>query len=120
VPDAKEGKQAAALKAGKTTLPPLYFTAGVQHIFSCYMKADKPVQVTVEVGGNFDGKIQAEHKEFQIGTEWTMVRLNFTPPKALSAGLAATITVPEGATVLLDSVNFRPTLTAILGAPVTR
>jgi len=106
--DAKEGKQAAVLKTGKTTLSQLYFTAGLSHSFQCFMKADKPVQVTVEVGGNFDGKAQTQQKQFQVGTEWMRVALTVTPPKALSAGLAATITVPEGATVLVDDVIFAP------------
>ncbi len=74
------------------------------------MKADKPVSVTLEIGGTFDGKPQAVQEEFQIGTEWTQINRPFTPPKALSASLAASITVQEEATVLVDSVYFFPSV----------
>lgn len=107
--DAKEGKQSAQLKAGgKTVLPPVFFTAGIPHRFTCFLKADKPVPVTVEVGGAFDGKPLAGRKEFPAGTDWTEVSLDFTPPLVLSTDLRAAVTVPEGATVLVDAVSFRP------------
>jgi len=111
--DAKEGRQSAQLQgggktAGKTILPPIFFTAGVPHRFVCHLKGAKPVQVTVEIGGNFDGKPVAERKEFSIGTAWTEISLDFTPPPVLSTDLRATITLLDGATVLADAVSFRP------------
>jgi dienelactone hydrolase len=107
--DARSGKGAGVLKAGKLTLPPLLFTAGLPHSFVAYMKADKPAKITVTLSGNFDGKVQTEQKEFDVETKWVPVQLNFNPPKALAASLAATITVPEGVTVLIDDVYFSPT-----------
>lgn len=108
--DVHTGKGAGVLQAGKTTLPPILFTAGISlpDDFMAHMKADKPVQVTVTLSGNFDGKNKVEQKEFAVGTRWTPVSISFTPPKALAASLSATITVPEGATVLIDDVSYTP------------
>ena len=107
--EAREGKGAGVLKAGKTALPPLLFTAGLPHRFTAFLKADKPTQITVTLNGSFDGKNQTEQKEFVVGTNWTEVQVNFTTPKALSASLSAVLTVPEGVTVLIDSVNLSQT-----------
>ncbi|CAN5863505.1 hypothetical protein BH18ACI4_BH18ACI4_28730 [soil metagenome] len=107
--DAREGTQSAILKVGKTTIYPIYFTVGIPHRFTAYLKADKPVQVTVELSGQFNGKPTTQEQKFQIATEWTPVSMDFTPPSdILSVRFGANFTVPEGATVLADSVSFRP------------
>ena len=106
--DAHEGKQSAVLSAGKTLIYPLYFTVGIPHRFSCFLKADKPTAVTLDLGGQFNGKPLNQTKEFQIGTEWTEVSLNFTPPSVLAVKLGVTFNVPQGSIVLADSVSFRP------------
>jgi len=106
--DARDGKQAAVLNAGKTLVYPLYFTVGVPHRLSCFLKADKPTPVTLDLGGQFNGKPVNQTKEFQVGTDWTEVSLDFTPPPVTAVKLGVTFTVPEGSTVLADSVSFRP------------
>ena len=45
--DAKAGKYSALLKSGQTILPPILSTATVPHQFSCFLKAEKPVDVTL-------------------------------------------------------------------------
>ena len=101
--DVKAGEQSAICKAGKTTLPPLLFTTGLTHRFTCYLKADKPAEVVVEVGGRFDGKAVVEQKKVQVGSAWTAVSLDFLPPQALVGGLRTTVTVPKEAVVLVDA-----------------
>lgn len=54
--ESKEGSQAASLPAGQTTLAPVFFTAGVPHRFSCAVKASRPAEVTLRLGGEFDGR----------------------------------------------------------------
>lgn len=109
--DAKEGKAAARLPAGATTLPPILFTTGVKHRFACFAKAEKPAQVTVELAGSFDGKRHAEKKQFSVGKGWTQLALDFLPPAAHSADLRATVVVPAGGSLTLDAVSFRPVRT---------
>ncbi len=87
----------------------MFFTVGVEHRFSAYVTADEPAQISLEVGGEFDGQAKSEQKSFEVGTNWKRIELDFTPPVARSARVSATISVPEGATVLLDCVTFRPT-----------
>jgi dienelactone hydrolase len=107
-PDAKEGKQAAALPAGPTVLAPIFFTAGVPHRFTCAVKADRPAEITVQLGGDFDGKPQRQEQRFRVGTDWTELSLPFTPPPALVCGLRPTLTLPADTTILLDAVRFTP------------
>lgn len=104
---AREGKQAASLK-GKTLLPPLGFTTATPHRFCAWAKSDKATTITIDIGGDYDGKPQSQQKQFPVGANWSQVCLDFTPPKSLVAGTQATITVPEGASVLMDSVTFQP------------
>jgi hypothetical protein len=106
--DAKDGKQAAKLAAGKTPLAPIFFTAGVPHRFSCAVKADRPAEINVRLEGSFDGKPLAHEKTFQVGTAWSEVGVDVTPPPALVGGLRPTLSVPAGATLVVDSVRFRP------------
>jgi dienelactone hydrolase len=102
--DAKEGKQSAVLPAGTTLLPPVLYAPGVRHQFRCLLKAAKPVAVTVQ--------LEAEQKPFEVGTDWTEVRMDLTPPKDLTAGVHASVRVPPGANVLIDAVSFRPIIRA--------
>jgi dienelactone hydrolase len=98
--DAKEGQHAAILNAERTVLPPILSTATVPHHFSCFMKADKPVRVKVQLAD--------EQQQFAIADKWTEISMNLTPANTLMGGFPATITAPAGATVLVDAIRFRP------------
>ncbi len=106
--EAKDGKQSAIVKGGKLTLPQMLCTLGIAHRLTCNLKADKPVEVVVQVAGRFDGKPVVEEKTFKVGSEWTAVSVEFVPLVALTAGVQATITAPKEAVVLVDGVRFRP------------
>jgi dienelactone hydrolase len=101
--DAKQGNQSAILKAGSTILAPILSTATVPHRFVCYLKADKPAEVTVQLA--------AERRSVRIETAWTKVEIELTSPYDLMGGIPASITIPAEATVLLDAVSFRPVVT---------
>ncbi len=98
--DAREGTHSAILETETTVLPPILSTADVPHRFTCALKADKPVNVAVQLA--------AQRKLVQVGTSWTEVAIDHTPPNELMGGVPATITIPAGATVLLDAVHFHP------------
>jgi dienelactone hydrolase len=98
--DAKEGQHAAILDTPRVVLPPILSVAAAAHRFSCFMKADKPVRIGVQ--------LDAEQQEFEIGSQWTEVAMNLTPANTLMGGIAATITSPPGATVLVDAIRFHP------------
>ena len=98
--DAKDGQQSAILNTGRTILAPILSTATVPHRFVCFLKADKRTEVTVQLAG--------EQRSLQIETEWTKFNIDLTPPNNLMGGIPASITIPEGAAVLLDAVSFRP------------
>ena len=102
--DAKQGKQSAILNGGTTALAPILSTATVPHRFTCFLKADKPVEVTVQLAD--------ERKGQQIQTQWTEVGMSLTPPNTLMGGVSASITIPPGAEVLVDAVSFRPVAVA--------
>ena len=70
------------------------------HRFVCFLKADKPIEVDVQLAG--------EQRSVQIDTEWTEVGMDLIPPNDLMGGIPASITIPAEATVLLDAVSFRP------------
>jgi hypothetical protein len=55
-------------------------------------------------------QLASEHKQFRIGTDWTEVGVDLTPPSDLMGGIAASITIPSDATVLVDAVSFHPIL----------
>lgn len=103
---AHDGKQSGELKTGTYTSPPLLFTTGVPHRFSCYLKAAKPAKVTVKLHGNFDAETAGASKDFEVGTEWRRYELDFTPPIARAADLRASFVVPADNSVLLDTVRF--------------
>ncbi len=98
--DAQEGRQSAVLEEGKTVLAPILSTATVRQRFTCFMKADQPVDVTVQLA--------EQTKTLRVGNEWTRVELTVTPANTLMGGLPASITVPAEAIVLVDTVQFRP------------
>ncbi|MHB0939582.1 MAG: alpha/beta hydrolase family protein [Armatimonadota bacterium] len=108
VTEAHDGKQAAKLPAGHTGLLPIYFTAGVPHRLTCYLKSAAPADVTLRLSGTFDGKPATSETTTTIGTTWTKAEMDFTPPQALAANLTLAVTVPAGTEVLLDSVSFCP------------
>ncbi len=100
--DAKEGKHSAILEPGETVLPPILCTANAPSRFSCYLKGARPVDVTVKLGD--------KTKTFQVGTMWKKVEMTFTPPNLLMGVFRASLTVPAGATVLVDVISFHPLL----------
>ena len=108
VTDAHDGAQAAKMPAGRHVLPPIYFTAGVPHRLTCYLKSAAPATVTCMLSGRFDGAVLTLEKTIPVGTEWVPASLDYTPPAALSGSLSVEFTVPKDAEVLLDSVSFRP------------
>ena len=109
--DARTGKQSAILNAGKTTLPSMLFTADISHKLVCYMKANEPTNVNVQMSADRDknqSNEQNKQHEFSIGSEWTKVELDYLPSKTLVGSIALVITVPEGRKVLVDSISFHP------------
>lgn len=102
---AKSGSQSAQLKAGKTAMNPVHFIAGQAHTLSAYLKAEQATKVVVQLEGSFDGKRAGVEKEFAVGSDWTQVSLDFTPPEAKSGSLGLVVTVPKGAVVLVDDVQ---------------
>lgn len=64
--------------------------------------------VAIRLEGIFDSKRQIADKEFTIGSNWAEVAIDFRPPSTLTAELRAHLSVPKGATVLIDKVRFRP------------
>lgn len=99
-PDSREGKQAAILPPGRTVLAPMLSTATVRHRFTGFFKADQPVDIKLQLA--------EREQSFSIGTGWTLVRLEHTPPNTLMGGIPASITVPGPARVLVDAIRFRP------------
>jgi dienelactone hydrolase len=98
----REGEPVAVLNPGATLLPPILSTAGFPHRFSCFLKADKPCRVGLQLGD--------QHHEFAVGPQWTEAAMGFTPPNELMGVFAAAVTVPSDVTVLISSVHFRPEL----------
>ena len=98
--DAKEGKHSAILEPGEIVLPPILCTANVPSRFSCYLKGARPVDVTMKLGD--------KTKTFPVGTMWKKVEMIFTPPNPPMGVFPASLTVPAGATVLVDAISFHP------------
>jgi len=98
--DAVEGKHSAMVEGGTTVLPPILSTSNVPHRLTCWLKADKPVQIIIRLG--------AEQKTFQIGSNWTDVRMEYTPPLDVMGLIPASLTAPMGAALLVDAVAFHP------------
>ena len=90
----------AILEPGRTVLPPILSTATVPHRFTCSLKADKPVDVTVQLA--------SEHKTFEVGAAWTEIQMDHTPPNELMGGIPATMTIPAGTNILVDAISFHP------------
>lgn len=106
--DAHEGRQSVVLKGGITRLHQIRFTAGVPHVFRCYLKSAEPVEVAVTLSGSFDRQRIDKTVTVKVGDKWTSVTIDFQPPRALAAAMTAVIKLPKGRGVLLDSVSFRP------------
>ncbi len=98
--DAQSGQHAAILNTDRTVLPPILSTAGWPHRFSCFLKADRPTKVTVQLG--------QEAKEFPVGTDWTEATMDVTPANSVMGGFASSIMIPSGTKVLVDTFSFRP------------
>jgi hypothetical protein len=106
--DAHTGTQAVRLKSGATSLYPIYFTAGMAHRFTCYLKAPVPVAVVIKLNGKFDGKPMTVEKSVTVGPAWTETTLDITLPDVLYGNLIPQVIVPKDAEVLLDTVTFHP------------
>ena len=102
--DAKDGKHSAILELDRTVLPPILSTANVPHRFSCFLKADVPAAVTIQLAG--------ETRDYSIGTEWTEATLDLTPANSVMGGIGASITNPSKSRILIDSIQIRPVLTS--------
>lgn len=105
---AKQGAQAAALKPGDTRLGPILFTSGLPHRLSLFLKSDTAAEVTLALEGRFDGRPMREQSLIKAAPAWTQATLDFTPPNALTGDLNLVITLPPGAEISLDAVQFRP------------
>jgi dienelactone hydrolase len=105
--ETREGEPAAILDRGTTVLPPILSTAGYPHRFTCFLKADKPCHVAVQLA--------AQRQEFSVGRQWTEVAMDFTPANELMGVFPAVVTVPSDATVLISSVHFQPALRKATG-----
>ena len=98
--NAKAGQNAAILESGRTVLPPILATATVPHRFTCFMKAERPVSIGVQLGD--------AQQDFAITAEWSEVSMNYTPPNDVMGVFPASFVVPSGATALVDEVQFHP------------
>jgi len=107
---AKEGKQSAIFKAGKSPLPPIYGTAGEPHRFTCWMKAERPVEIELSLEGRAPGKTKptTAQMKIRVGIEWTEAGIDFLPPRDMVGSVRGTVTVPADAEILMDAVSFRP------------
>jgi hypothetical protein len=97
---AQDGRQSAIVPAGTTLLPPILWTAAIPHRLTCYLKADKPVDVTLQVG--------PARQVCNVGTDWTKVVLDVTPSSDLWGEVPGSLSAPAGATILLDTMSFHP------------
>jgi dienelactone hydrolase len=107
-PEAHTGKQAAVI-SGTFTLPPARFIAGTPQQLTGFLKADKPVDVTVKFDQSADAARYAVEKSFAIGTGWTQISLDLTPVAGVDVSSSLTVTAPKDARVLLDTVVLRAT-----------
>ncbi|MBL8851640.1 MAG: acetylxylan esterase [Planctomycetaceae bacterium] len=98
--DAYAGRASAVVQPGTTLLPPILSTALAPHQFRCRLKADAPTEIVLQIADK-----QARAK---IGTEWTEVVIEHTPPATIIGDIPATITTPPDSVVLIDAVSFHP------------
>jgi len=103
-PDAHTGKQAAVI-TGAFTLPPVRFIAGVPQQITCWMKAEKPADVTVAFSETADGQKYNAAKTFAVGADWTQVTLDILPIAGYSTGAGLIVSGPKDVKVLLDTVT---------------
>lgn len=105
--DAYDGAQSAVIK-GTVGLLPIFFTGGLPHRLTCYLKAAVSGDVTLKLAGTFDDKTDGTTLKAPVQDKWTQVTLDYTPPPALLGKMTLTVTAPAGTEVLLDGVSFRP------------
>jgi len=106
--DAHTGKQAAVIQ-GSVNMPPARFVAGVPQQISCWMKAEKPADVTVTFHETADGQQYDAAKTVAIGAEWTQVTLDILPIAGYDTAQTLTVTAPKDVKVLLDTVTLKAT-----------
>jgi dienelactone hydrolase len=104
----RKGTQGAELPAGATPLGPILLNSGIAHRLSCYLKADKPTDVTVSLTGLPAGHAGAVEQKMSVGTEWTEIHRDLAATGNLFASLRLVINVPKGAKVLLDDMEVHP------------
>lgn len=106
--EARSGKQSLRLDPGRFVFPPVCFIAGLRYRLTGYLKADQPTRVTVQLSGRFDSFRSAEECPVEVGTAWTPFTLEFQTRPAMMTDLSLAMTSPDGRTVLLDDLRFRP------------
>lgn len=106
-PDAHTGKQAAVIQ-GSVGMPPARFIAGVPQQISCWMKAEKPAEVTIAFHEMADKRPYDAAKTFTVGTGWTQVTLDILPIAGYDTGAMLTFAAPKDVKVLLDTVTLKP------------
>jgi len=106
-PDAHTGKQAAVIQ-GSVGMPPARFIAGVAQQITCWMKAEKPVEVTISFHETADRQKYDAAKAFAVGTEWTPVTLDILPITGYDTTALLTFAAPNDVKVLLDTVMLKP------------
>ena len=108
--DAHEGKFAAILRSGKTTLPPIQFTTLIKHRVTCWLKATKSTEVTLTLHHTADGKASKVSKTVTAGPKWTEVAVDFYPTDARFSNAHLVAEVTGIGSVLMDAVRRRPIL----------
>jgi len=107
------GQYCAVLGDGRMMLPTLFFTSGVAHEFTAYLRANKSCTITAGLEERADGKTpKTVQKSFKIGEAWTPVRLRHTPAAGLAVRLEPVLNIPKGIVLRLDDVQFRPVAAA--------
>jgi len=105
--DAHTGKQSAVIQ-GSVTLPPARFVAGVPQRISCWMKAEKPAEVTVKFHETADGQKYDAEKTFTVGAGWAQYTLDILPIAGYDTAASLTFAAPKDVKVLLDTVSLKP------------
>ncbi|MHB0935447.1 MAG: alpha/beta hydrolase family protein [Armatimonadota bacterium] len=106
-PDAHTGKQAAVIQ-GSMTMPPARFIAGVPQQINCWMKAEKPAEVTVTFTETADKQKYDAKKTFTVGAEWAQYTLDILPIAGYDTAATLTFAAPKDVKVLLDTVTLKP------------
>lgn len=107
-PEARSGKRALVLKPKRHAMPPVLFIAGLRYRLEGYLKAVAPAQVTVQLNGRFDAVKRPAEQTVDVGVDWTPFRIDYPTDAAMMTDLSLTLLTPEGNTVLMDDLSFRP------------